>query len=193
MKKNIFIFLAFLSFTAYAQAQEVLINDFEGPKKNYILTWGGGNLGGAEGLVTYDPLWREGNHALRCLTPSAALAELEVSLPAGKKLGDYTAVQFDIMIIDFGDGNNFQLHVGRWNEGSAPGRNGRDLVYNVGRKGDLAQHQWRTVQIKTSDFRAVNSGVDVPAKLAMEGDFKILLGFGTNGGRFFMDNVKLIP
>ena len=191
MKKNILILLAFLSFSAYAHAQEVLIDDFEGPKKNYILTWGGGNVGGAEGLVTYDPLWNGGNHALRQLTPSPALAELNVSLPAGKKLGDYSAIQFDIMIIDFGDGNNIQLHVGRWNEGNAPGRYGSDLLYNVGRRGEFVQYNWKTLQVPFSAFNT-NTG-NIPAKMALEGDFKILLGFGGNGGRFFMDNVKLIP
>jgi hypothetical protein len=191
MKMKLFLFLALLSLAGYAQAQEVLIDDFEGSKQTYILTWGGGNVGGAEGLVTYDPLWNDGNHALRALCPSNSLAELSVSLPAGKKLGDYKAIQFDLMIIDYGDGNNIQLHVGRWNEGSAPGRYGPDLLYNVGRKGEFVQYGWKTLQVPFSAFNT-NTG-NVPAKMALEGDFKILLGFGTNGGRFFMDNVKLIP
>lgn len=191
MKKNILILLALLSFSAYAHAQEVMIDDFEGPKKNYILSWGGGNVGGAEGLVTYDPLWNDGNHALRQLTPSPALAELDVTLPEGKKLGDYSAISFDIMIVDNGDGNNIQLHIGQWTEGNAPGRYGPDLVYNVGRRGDFKPHAWTTLTIPFNKFNTNMN--NVPKKLALEGSFKILLGFGSNGGRFFMDNVKLIP
>lgn len=190
MKKHIlFIVIAFLSIHDL-MSQDFVIADFEGAKTSYTLTSGGGAAPGASGIVKDNPKGENGK-ALRIQTPNSAYVELDITLPAGKKLSDYRGISMDMFMIDKGDGNNVQLYLGTWNEGSAPGRwsdNGT-LKYNKGRSGDIGSHEWKTIQVLFSDC---DYGSGITTDDYKLNKLKVLFGFGSNRTRYFMDNVKFI-
>lgn len=190
MKKYIlFISIVFLPILNL-MSQDFVIADFEGSKTTYTVTSGGGAAAGASGIVKDDPKGGNGK-ALRLQIPNAAYVEFEISLPEGKKLSDYSGISMDIFIVDKGDGNNVQLYLGTWAEGSAPGRwsDGGTLKYNKGRAGDIGSHEWKTVVVLFSDC---DYGSGITTADYNLNEFKILFGFGSNRTRYFMDNVKFI-
>lgn len=176
------------------KAQDFVIDDFEGEKTSYIVTAGGGEAGGALGVVTDDPTGGT-NKALRVQTLSTAYPEFSVKLPEGKTLKDYRGISMDTYVIDRGGGWNALLFMGQWEEGDAPSRNSTRsmLKDNQGRYGGAGTlHTWVTITVEFDKMSGGGTSPMTDADYAMN-EFKILFGYGfSDFARYIIRNLKLI-
>ncbi len=170
--------LVSMGFVAGASAQDFVIENYDNKAigDSYVLSAWGEDVGVA--TVKEDPA-KKGNALHISTTNYNGFASCEVTLPAGKTLGDYVAFSYDMYILpsDKDGGPN-------WKQGSV-NIDGVDVYVDEGYPNQGPLSTWITKSCPTNIMKLTDED---KAKTS----FKVMFGINSNVADYYVDNVKLL-